>query len=282
MKTSPDPLPNPTSNCLRGKVAFVSGASCGIGRAIAEAFAHAGADVAINFYSHEQAAEQLASDVRRLGRQVLLYPGDVADYAAVEDMVADVVRKLGGLHLAVASAAYSHHDDFHKIDLAEFHRTIDVTMWGAFHVFRAVARQMIAQGQGGAMVGISSPYAFLPMPRSMAYNMAKAALDQMARTAAIELIDHRIRVNIVHPGWTDTPGERRFMNDEQIAKAAAKSAWGRLARPEEIARGVVFLCDPASDYITGGSLLIDGGFSLPWRISETLQDAGRISEQTHN
>ena len=98
----------------------------------------------------------------------------------------------------------------------------------------------------------------------MAYNMAKAAIDQMARTAAVELFRHRIRVNIVHPGWTDTPGERKFFSEDVLQHAAAELPLGRLAQPEEIARGVVFLVDPASGYITGSTLSIDGGSQLPW------------------
>ena len=98
----------------------------------------------------------------------------------------------------------------------------------------------------------------------MAYNMSKAAIDQVARTAAIELVEHKIRVNMVHPGWIDTPGERKFFSEEQIQKAAKALPWERLGKPEEIARGVVFLCDPDSDYMTGSSLLIDGGITLPW------------------
>jgi glucose 1-dehydrogenase len=84
----------------------------------------------------------------------------------------------------------------------------------------------------------------------------------MARTAAVELLQHRIRANVVHPGWTDTPGERAFASDEELAKAAAALPWGRMGRAEEIARAVVFMCDPASDYITGSSLLVDGGLTL--------------------
>jgi glucose 1-dehydrogenase len=86
----------------------------------------------------------------------------------------------------------------------------------------------------------------------------------MAKTAAIELAEHRIRINIVHPGWTDTPGERKFASEDKINTAAANLPWGRLASSEEIARGIVFLCDPASNYLTGTTLLIDGGISLPW------------------
>ncbi len=98
----------------------------------------------------------------------------------------------------------------------------------------------------------------------MAYNMAKAATDQMARTAAVELLSHRIRVNILYPGWTDTPGERKFFSEEVLERSGPRLPWGRMARPAEIARGVLFLVDPESDYITGTTLSIDGGSQLPW------------------
>ena len=145
-----------------------------------------------------------------------------------------------------------------------FRSTVDVTMWGAFNLLRTATRQMIAKGRGGSIVIISSPHAWIPVPRSMAYNMSKAAVDQMAKTAAIELVEHRIRVNLIHPGWIDTPGERKFATEEQLQKSAEKLPWKRLGRSDEIARGVVFLCDPRSDYITGSSLQIDGGITLPW------------------
>ena len=256
---------------LIGKVAFVSGASRGIGRAIAEALAQAGADVALNFNTHPKEAEQVAQVVRAAGRRALLCPGDVADCAVVEGMITSAACELGSVDIAIANAAYSDRAPFYEADLAKFHRTIDVTMWGSFYLFRAAARQMIAQGQGGAIIGISSPHAFMPVARSMAYNMAKAAMDQMAKTAALELAEHRIRVNLVHPGWTDTPGERESAGEEELAKAGANTVWGRLARPEEIARGVVFMCDPASDYLTGSSLLIDGGHTLPWWTRKSAQ-----------
>lgn len=248
---------------LTGKTAIVTGAGRGIGRAVAIALAQEGADVAINYLAEPELAAQVAGEIRLLGRRAMLCPADVADYAAMEAVVEKIASEWGRLDIAVSNAAYSERQPFCEADLAGFRRTIDVTMWGAFNLLRPVARQMIRQRSGGAFVCISSEHAIVPVPNAMAYNMAKAAIDQMCRTAATELIEHRIRVNIVHPGWVDTPGERKFAKEEFIQTAAAKLPWGRMARGEEIARGVVFLCDPASDYINGTTLTIDGGKTLP-------------------
>ncbi len=249
---------------LTDQVALVTGGGRGIGRGIVIELAKAGAAVAINYFRDQAAAEDVARQVEQAGGRGLLLPGDVADQAVVERLVADTVKAFGRLTIAVGNAVYSDRQPFYEADLDGFRRTIDVTMWGSFYLTRAAARQMIAQGQGGSIVLISSPHAYVPIPRSMAYNMSKAAIDQMARTAAMELTEHRIRVNILTPGWIDTPGERKFASDETIAAAGKKLPWGRLGEPQEIGRGVAFLCDPRSDYITGSKLLIDGGVTLPW------------------
>ena len=249
---------------LSGQAAFVTGAGRGIGRAIAIALAHAGADVAVNYLDDDAEAEGVADAIRQAGRRALLLRGDVSDADRVEGMVAEAERTFGRLDIAVANAYYSAREPFWEADLDKFRRTVDVTMWGAFHTLRSATRRMIAQKRGGSIVLIGSPHAVFAVPGAMAYNMAKAAVDHMARTAAIELVGHRIRVNTIHPGWIDTPGEREHTTEEQLARSAAKLPWGRLGRPEEIARGVVFLCDPASDYMTGTTLGIDGGITLPW------------------
>ena len=256
-------------NTLQDKVALVTGASRGIGLATGIALAKAGARVAFNYLGDPLEASQAVAEIEGSGGRALLVAGDVADQGAVERIVQQTVASFGQLDIAVSNAAYSDRDLFYQADMAGFRRTVDVTMWGAFYLIRAAAQQMISQGtadspSGGSIVVISSPHAYIPIPRSMAYNMAKAALDQMVRTAAIELVEHKIRINGIAPGWIDTPGERKFANDETIQKAGKKLPWQRLGQPAEIARGVVFFCDPASDYITGSSLLIDGGVTLPW------------------
>lgn len=249
---------------LLGQSALVTGAGRGIGRAIAVALAAAGADVAINYLDNRGEAEEVAGAVKQSGCRALLCQGDVSDQRAVEAMVATVAAEFGRIDIAVANAYYSAREPFWQADMAKFRRTVDVTMWGAFFTLRAAAQRMIQQGRGGSIVLIGSPHAVFAVPQAMAYNMAKAAVDHMGRTAAIELVEHRIRINVIHPGWIDTPGEREHASDEEIQRSAAKLPWKRLGRPEEIARGVVFLCDPKSDYITGTTLGIDGGITLPW------------------
>jgi glucose 1-dehydrogenase len=248
---------------LQGQVALVTGGGRGIGRATAGALAAAGARVAVNDLDPRSAAEAVAG-IGAAGGRALSLPGDVSSLETVEGLVAATVREFGRIDVAVANAYYSAREPFWEADMERFRRTIDVTMWGAFHTLRAAARQMIAQGHGGSVVVIGSPHAVVAVPLAMAYNMAKAAVDHMARTAAIELVGHRVRVNVIHPGWIDTPGEREHASEEEIRQAGAKLPWKRLGRPEEVARGVVFLCDPASDYVTGSTLSIDGGITLPW------------------
>lgn len=258
---------------LAGKKALVTGASRGIGRAIAIELAKEGADVAINYRSHpEEAAEVLELCVAE-GVSAVTIQADMGVKAEAEGIVDKTIEQLGGLDIVVSNAVYSDRHLFYESDLDEFHKTIDVSMWGAFYLTRKASLYMIEKGQGGNIVLISSPHAILAIPGAMAYNMAKAAIDQMGRTAAVELAEYRIRVNIVHPGWIDTPGERKFFSEETLKEQGSQLPWGRLGQPQEIGRGVVFLVDPKNEYITGSTLTIDGGIQLPWR------DMFRIKEK---
>lgn len=252
------------STDLRGKVAIVTGASLGIGRSTAIALARAGAAVGVNYRSHPDQAQEVVDTITASGGKAMALQADVADYESVTAMVARTVDTFGRLDIAVSNAAYSDRDIFYEADLKGFRRTVDVTMWGAFNLMRTATLQMIKQGGGGAIVIVSSPHAFIPAPRAMAYNMSKAAIEHMARTAAIEVAEHRIRINIIQPGWTDTPGELKFASRETLDTAGAKIPMGRLGNPDEMAEAILFLADPKNTYITGAALLVDGGISLPW------------------
>jgi glucose 1-dehydrogenase len=249
---------------LTGQVALVTGASSGIGRAVAIALGRAGANVAINYGRQSGPAESAAEEIRKLGCKAITVQADVSDQSAVEAMVARTVRELGGVDIFVSSAAYSDREPFHTADMVGFRKTIEISLFGAYYGLRACANQMIAQGRGGSVVIMSSPHAKIAFPSAMAYNIAKAGLDQMARTAATELLGHKIRVNVLHPGWTDTPGERKFFSEETIKVAGKQLPSGRLATSDEIAHGTLFLVDPRSEYVNGTTLEMEGGLSLPW------------------
>jgi glucose 1-dehydrogenase len=250
---------------LQGKRAIVSGSSQGIGRGIAVELANSGAEVVVNYRSHGEEADQVVAECRAAGGKAHKIKADFASQSEVERLVEESASLMGGIDIVVSNAVYSDRHLFLESDLAEFRKTIDVSMWGAFYFVRSAAQKMVDAGRGGNIVVISSPHAHMAIPGAMAYNMAKAANDQMARTAACELAQHRIRVNIIHPGWTDTPGERKFFSEETLAAEGAKLPWGRLGKASEIGRGVVFLCDPNNEYITGSTVTIDGGIQLPWR-----------------
>jgi len=249
---------------LLGKTAIVTGASLGIGRATAMALGRSGANVVVNYHSHSQAAEEVVQAVRAAGAQAIQVQADVSDQAAVERLVAEAVAQFGAVDIAISNAAYSERESFHEANMAGFRRTVEVTMWGAYHLLRAATQQMLRQASGGAIVMVSSPHAYIPVPKSMAYNMAKAAVDMMAKTAAIEVARAGIRVNIIHPGWIDTPGERKYATEESLRSAGDFIPLGRLGTSEEIAEAILVLCDPRHGYMTGASLLVDGGISLPW------------------
>jgi glucose 1-dehydrogenase len=146
-----------------------------------------------------------------------------------------------------------------------YQSVLDVSLLGVFSTLQASARQMIAGGRGGAMLVISSVHAFIPFATCMAYNTSKAAINHMAAGAAEELREHRIRVNVLEPGWIDTPGEREAMGDEAFEKVGRSLPWGRHGTMEEMGRVAAFLCSNDASYITAATLRADGGFWLPSR-----------------
>jgi glucose 1-dehydrogenase len=249
---------------FQGKNALVTGSSKGIGRSTAIELARGGANVTINCSSSVSEAEKVADEIRAMGRKALVVQCDVSDQSAVEAMVAKTVDTFGSLDLFVSNAVYSDRQSMIEADMKGFKKTIDVSMWGAFFGLRASAQQMVKQGKGGAITIVSSPHANIPFPTAMAYNMAKAAIDHMARTASIELIRYNIRVNVFHPGWIDTPGERKFFSEDQLAAGSANLPARRLGTSDEMAHGICFSLSDEAAYMIGSTLTMDGGAQLPW------------------
>ncbi|MBI4602308.1 MAG: SDR family oxidoreductase [Planctomycetes bacterium] len=247
---------------LSGKKALVTGAARGIGRGCALELARAGADVAVNDRVRSDLAESAVAAIRALGREAFLVEGDVFSRPSCEQVAARAVQALGRIDILVSNPAYQRRAPFLQYDPEAFEKVVQGTLEAGFHMSQVVARHMVARGGGGKIVFIASIHSRIPYARSVAYNAAKSGLVGMAFTIANELLPHRINVNVIDPGWIDTPGEREHFGDKVVDEAGAKLPWGRLGRPEDIGKAAAFLASDDADYITGASLLVDGGLWL--------------------
>jgi glucose 1-dehydrogenase len=251
---------------FEGKTALITGASRGIGRGIALCLAAEGADVVVNYRTHPDEAQSVADDIAGMGRQAMIWQADVADRSALEGMFAAAIERFGRLDVVVANAAFSIREPVIEAKWENVQRTIEVTQFGVFHACQLAAQQMVKQpllGRSrGKIVIISSVHEEIAFPLSAAYNMSKAAINHLARTMAIELAPHRINVNVVNPGWIDTPGERSYFSEEQIREGGAKIPWGRIGIPEDIGKAVAYLASDDADYATGSVLRVDGGLMV--------------------
>jgi 3-oxoacyl-[acyl-carrier protein] reductase len=246
---------------LSGKVALVTGAQQGIGRAIAVALAREGADVGINFLDDRAAAERVAALARNGGGRAIVIQGDVAQSRDVTAVVAAVTAELGPPHILVNNAGVFPRAPFLELAEQEWDHVLGVNLKGSFLCAQAVARAMVTAGTAGAIINISSS-AIRGDARGVHYSASKAGVLGMTRAMALALAPHRIRVNAIAPGLTDTQQPRYGNTEEQIAARAREIPLGRIAQPEEIARVAVFLASDDAAFITGELIHANGGAYL--------------------
>lgn len=243
---------------LSGRIGLVTGAQQGIGQAIAIALAREGADVALNFLDDQAAAARVAGEVRGLGRRSVLVQGDVSRRADVEAMVATVVKELGPPDIVVNNAGVFPRVAFLEMRDEDWDHVLDINLKGGFLCAQAGARAMVAAGRPGAIVNVSSS-AVRGDPRGVHYSASKAGVIGLTRAMALALAPHRIRVNAIAPGTTDTAQPRHGNTEEQLAARARETPFGRMARPDEIARVAVFLASEDAGWITGEVIHVNGG-----------------------
>ncbi|HEX6441396.1 MAG TPA: 3-oxoacyl-ACP reductase family protein [Stellaceae bacterium] len=244
---------------LTGKVALVTGAQQGIGRAMALAFAEAGADVGINWLDNAEAAEQIAGIVRAQGRRAVTVQANVARQPQVEAMLKAVEEGLGPIDVLVNNAGVFPRVPFLEMTEADWDYVFEVNLKGSFFCAQTAAKSMVAGGRPGSIINLTSGAAFRGSPRGVHYCASKGGVLSMTRQMALELAPYRIRVNAIAPGLTDTAQPRYGSSEDEIAAVGRAIPLGRIAEPEEIAGTAVFLASDNAGFVTGQCLHVNGG-----------------------
>lgn len=242
---------------LKGKVALVTGASRGIGRAIALRLAQAGADIALIYASNGQAAQEAAGQVEALGVRALALRADVSDFAQAQAAYAQVKEALGAPDILVNNAGITRDGLAMRMSQADFDRVVQVNLNGAFYLTRAALPDFVRR-RGGRIINITSVSGLDGNPGQANYAASKAGLVGLTKALAREVASRGITVNAVAPGFVATD-MTAAMNPDTLAQALKLVPMGRAAQPQEIAGAVAFLAGPDAGYITGQVLRVDGG-----------------------
>jgi NAD(P)-dependent dehydrogenase (short-subunit alcohol dehydrogenase family) len=243
---------------LQGRVALVTGAQQGIGKASALALAQAGADVVVNYFDDEASAAAIVAEIEACGRRATSVRGNVSDEHDIARML-DATHTLGGIDILVNNAGIFPRVAFLDMTSSEWDAVLGVNLKGTFLCSQAAAKQMIGASKPGAIVNITSVAALRGSPRGTHYVASKAGIIGLTRASALELAEHHVRVNAVAPGLTDTAQPRDGMTEAQIADTAAAIPLGGITRPEDIANMVVFLASEEARQMTGQTVSVNGG-----------------------
>jgi len=246
---------------MDGRTAIVTGSSGGIGRAIAERFAEEGGNVVTNSRSEER-AEAAAEEIREAGGSAVGAAADVSDYEAVEGLVGAAVEEFGGLDVFVNNAGHSITGPSEELDPADWRSVVDVDLTGVYFGCRAAGRQFIEQGEGGAIVNVSSMMGHQGLHERAAYCASKAGVDNLTRTLAVEWAEHGIYVNSLAPGYILTELVEQTMEtaDYDRDDIQNRTPLGRFGTLEEMAECALFLAS-RNNFVTGEVLTADGGWS---------------------
>jgi len=252
---------------LEGKVALVTGSSQGIGAAIAVRLAQEGADIVINYHSHPEEADAVKQQVAAAGRKAIAVGADLGNVASVNQLIADSVAGLGKLDLLVNNAGVEKNASFWDVTEKDYDLVLNTNLKGPFFCTQAFVKHLQSRSSGGKVINISSVHEDLPFPHFTSYCASKGGMKMMMRNLSIELAPLGITINNVAPGAIETPINTKLLNDPVKLKALLENIpLDRLGKPADVAGAVAFLASSDADYITGTTLVVDGG--LTWNYSE--------------
>jgi glucose 1-dehydrogenase len=245
---------------LRGKIAIVTGSATGIGQGIALAMAAAGASVVVDYIGDSAVADDTMAKLAALGAKSLAVKADVSTPADVATLMDQTVKAFGRIDILVNNAGIEKKLAFVDYPFDEWNKIIAVNLTGPFLCAQSAAKRMIAQGNGGRIINISSIHEDLPLVLNAPYSTSKGGLRMLMRTIAVELAPHNICVNNIGPGAIKTPIDASEEDSGKIESALmAEIPMGRWGRPEEVGQMAVYLASDAAAYVTGSTFFIDGG-----------------------
>lgn len=247
---------------LHGKIAIVTGGARGIGFGCAEALAAQGASIVLSDRPGSEELPDAAKALQAKDVDCISVEADAFSREGCETILQACLDHFGTVDILVHVPAFNRRADFLDYEPETFASILDSALLGAFHISQLVARHFVSESKPGKITFVSSVLARIPNARCVAYSAAKAGLNSMMQTMAIELSEHQINVNAIEPGWIDTPGERQHYDEETMAAEGRKLPWGRLGRSDEIGAAAAFLSSGEADYITGTILPVDGAYRL--------------------
>ena len=266
---------------IKGKNVLVTGATSGIGQAIAAYFATEGANVALNYRNDPQKLDetkelinQMCSQVKDCGGREFPVEGDVSEESEIIRMCNEVIEKLGSLDILINNAGIQTASASHELDTADFDKVMSVNLRGAYLCAREAIKHFLDRGSGGVIINVSSVHEIIPRPQYVSYSISKGGMENMTKTLALEYAPQGIRVNAIAPGATATPINSWAEDPQKRKEVESHIPMKRAGTPEEMAAITAFLASDDAAYITGQTLFVDGGLTLypdfltPWSAGE--------------
>ena len=252
---------------LEGKIALVTGSSQGIGQGVAVRLAQEGAKIVVNYHSHPEGADDTLKQIHDAGSEGIAIQADLGQTAEIDSLIQQSLAKYGQIDILVNNAGLEKRAPFWEVTEADYDLVLEVNLKGVFFTTQAFVKQLISRKAPGRVINMSSVHEELPFPHFASYCASKGGLKMLCRDLAIELAPFNITVNNVAPGAIETRINTKLLNDkDKLAALLANIPLRRLGEPGDVAGAVLFLASSDANYITGTTIIVDGG--LLWNYEE--------------